>query len=168
MVGFYDLLWGVGLPLSVPESCHGLLIYTRIHKMFNVTDGRDRNVGVDFLLLFSSSPYRVWTFLIFTITDVSHMHKYASLPGCRCENVCLYTGVHGWTFWQKVLFFTAPLREMVQALHMTFSSVSQTDNIFTLKLKMWELYKRTATRKFKDFVKFNNFTNQLQISWKQN
>ena len=25
----------------------------RIHEIFNVTDGRDRNVGVDFLLLFS-------------------------------------------------------------------------------------------------------------------
>ena len=53
---------------------------------------------------------------------------------------------HGWTFWQKVLFLT-PLREMVQALHMTFSSVSQRDKMFTLKWrgvrfdrKMWELY----------------------------
>ena len=29
-----------------------LLIYMRIHEMFNVTDGRDINFGVDFLLLF--------------------------------------------------------------------------------------------------------------------
>ena len=29
-----------------------LLVYVRIHEIFNVTEGRDRNVGVDFLLLF--------------------------------------------------------------------------------------------------------------------
>ena len=29
-----------------------LLIYMIIYKMFNLTDGRDRNFGVDFLLLF--------------------------------------------------------------------------------------------------------------------
>ena len=31
-----------------------LLIYMRIQVMYNVTDGRDRNFGVDFLLLFSN------------------------------------------------------------------------------------------------------------------
>ena len=28
-----------------------LLIYMRIHEVFNVADGRDENFGVDFLLL---------------------------------------------------------------------------------------------------------------------
>ena len=50
----YDLL--LGLPLRVPKVCTiwlpWLLIFMRIQEMFNVSDGRDRNFGVDFLLLF--------------------------------------------------------------------------------------------------------------------
>ena len=53
-VMLYDLLWGV--PLSVLKVytiwLPLLFIYIRIHEMFNVTDGRDKNVGVEFLLLF--------------------------------------------------------------------------------------------------------------------
>ena len=30
-----------------------MYMYMWIHEMFNVTDGRDRNFGVDILLLFS-------------------------------------------------------------------------------------------------------------------
>ena len=41
--------------------------------MFNVTDGRDRNVGVDFLLLSCYFYRRTWTRVIFSITDVSHI-----------------------------------------------------------------------------------------------
>ena len=47
-----------------------LLIYMRIHEMFNVTDGRDRNFGVDFLLLFSISILRAWTRLIISVTYI--------------------------------------------------------------------------------------------------
>ena len=50
----YDLLWGI-YSLSVLKVnkiwLPWLLSYIRIHEMFNVTDGRDRNLGVDFLLL---------------------------------------------------------------------------------------------------------------------
>ena len=39
----------------------------RIHEMFNVTDGRDRNFGVDFvlpLLLFLSKKHVQWNLVI--------------------------------------------------------------------------------------------------------
>ena len=60
--------------------------------MFNITDGRDRYFGVDFLFLFVA------------ITDVSHI--YASLPDTwnfkprsnfheRCENVHVTDGCFG-------------------------------------------------------------------------
>ena len=77
-------------------------IYMRIQEMFNVTDGWDRNVGVDFLLLF-------FHFYLKSLDSpnifhyIYKSHKYASIPDTwnfkpsssfieRCENAPVMDG----------------------------------------------------------------------------
>ena len=98
-----DLLWGV--PLSVLKVLKiwlpWLLIYMRIHEMFNVTDRRDTNFGVDFLSLFFhcylkswDSPNILFKYMYGSLSDTWNF-KPSSCFHERCETVHVTDGHFG-------------------------------------------------------------------------
>ena len=150
-----DLLWGVPLSVLKMYKIWlpWLLIVMRIHEMFSVMEGHNINFGVDFLLLFFPFYLKNLELPNISITDVN-MLPYQT-PGISNQTLVYWEmwkcSRHGRTFWSKVQFFTTPLRKsgsvrdlfyletfwrtkflqsgivfmVVQALHMTFSSVSR-------------------------------------------
>ena len=64
----------------------------RIQEIVNITDGRDKNFSVDFLFLF-------FDFYLKTISN----QALVFMRDVKCSP-------NGRTFWQKVQFFTLPLR----------------------------------------------------------
>ena len=83
-----------------------LLIYMRIHEIFNVTDGRNRNLVLTFYnYSFSISIYRAWTRLIFSIiTGVSHINMLPhQTPGISNQAVVFMRNVKMFTSWTDIL-----------------------------------------------------------------
>ena len=60
-----------------------VIMYIIIHEMFNVMDGRDRNFGVDFLLLFSHFDLK--SFDSPNIFNYSYMYVHF-----KSHNTCMF------------------------------------------------------------------------------
>ena len=128
----YDLLWGV--PLSVLKSdkiwLPWFLIYLRICEMFNVKDERDRNFGVDFLLLFCHYYLKC--------TDSPNIFNYRHQTPA-ISNQALQFSWDGelfasWTdiFAKKSHFWQHPCRQMVQSENFCTMELSEVPNFYSL------------------------------------
>ena len=136
----YDLLWGV--PLSVLKVyiiwLSWLLIFMRIQEIFNITDGRDRNFGVDYPFLFfyffqkSLDSPNIFNYRCYS-------HKYAFLPDTwnfkpsssfheRCENVRVTDGHFG----HKCHCWQHPCRKMVRSENFCNLKLSEQPNFYNL------------------------------------